>query len=446
MNWLQLFVSLSLLIILHEGGHFLAARMFKTRVEKFYLFFDFLFPLPNVLNFSLFKFKKGDTEYGLGWFPLGGYVKIAGMADESQDKDALAGPPQPWEFRSKKAWQRLIIILGGIIVNIVTGILIFWGVKFTYGDHYLSVDKVTVFVNDSVMYNAGVRNGDKLLGYKYFEDFNQAVLFNRTQEVRVERDGKQYTFPIPSVARKIMIRGKKQMLLPRVPFVIAGIADNSPNLAEDIQPGDRIVRFDTVNVKYFDEVREITNRYKGKEVPVVIDRNGTELKKTLRVNDEGYLGFVPLSSIKEIKAQKILPIESVQYGFFEALPVGINACVDIVKNYALSLSLIWDFETEAYREVGGFIGMSKMFSPEFSWEGFWLMTGILSLILAFMNFLPIPMLDGGYMIFILWEMITGKQPNEKFMNIANNVGFFILIALMLYANGNDIVKLFTGGK
>ncbi|MBL0911351.1 MAG: RIP metalloprotease RseP [Bacteroidia bacterium] len=444
MNWLQLFVSLSLLIILHEGGHFLAARMFKTRVEKFYLFFDFLFPLPNVLNFSLFKFKKGDTEYGLGWFPLGGYVKIAGMADESQDKDALAGPPQPWEFRSKKAWQRLIIILGGIIVNIITGILIFWGVKFTYGDKYVPLQQVTVHVMDSSLVKAGMQNGDKILGFTSFEDLNRALLYGDVSTLEVERNNEKKVITLPENMAKVFIENQGALLMPRVPFIISGVADNSPNKDIAFKPGDKIVKIDGTDIQYVDQFAPIGQAKKNQEVTALIENEGQTREVKLKVGEDGKLGIGYLTRLKDLKKLGYLPLETTHYGFFEALPVGINASVNTIVDYARQFKLIFKPSTGAYKEVGGFIGMSKMFPETFSWEGFWLMTGILSLILAFMNFLPIPMLDGGYMIFILWEMITGKEPNEKFMNIANNIGFFILIGLMLYANGNDIIKLFTG--
>ncbi|MGQ3015296.1 MAG: site-2 protease family protein, partial [Flavobacteriales bacterium] len=291
MNWLQLFVSLSLLIILHEGGHFLAARMFKTRVEKFYLFFDFLFPLPNVLNFSLFKFKKGDTEYGLGWFPLGGYVKIAGMADESQDKDALAGPPQPWEFRSKKAWQRLIIILGGIIVNIVTGILIFWGVKFTYGDKYVPLQQVTVHVMDSSLVKAGMQNGDKILGFTSFEDLNRALLYGDVTTLEVERNKEKKTITLPENMAKVFIEKQGALLMPRVPFIISGVADDSPNKDIAFKPGDKIVKVDGTDIQYVDQFAPIGQAKKNQEVTALIENEGQTREVKLKVGEDGKLGI-----------------------------------------------------------------------------------------------------------------------------------------------------------
>lgn len=446
MNWLQLFISLSLLIVLHEGGHFLAARMFKTRVEKFYLFFDFLFPFPNLLNFSIFKFKKGDTEYGLGWFPLGGYVSIAGMADETKSTDELASEPQPWEFRAKPAWQRLIIILGGIIVNILVGIIIFWGVKFAFGDRFIPANQVTLNVVDSSLINAGMQTGDKLVDFKYFEDFNKTLLYRDSETIRVERNGEIIEIPVPHDIQRTMIERKSQLVVPRFPFLVNGFVETSPNKDVPLEAGDQLVKIDTVEINYFDEIGPLLKNYKNQSVNAVFLRNGSPVEFNLKVNDEGYLGIFPLTDLKEIKRRNVLPVDEVHYGFFQALPVGVKASYETIANYARSLTLIFKPSTGAYKEVGGFIGMSKMFKNEFSWEGFWLMTGVISLILAFMNFLPIPMLDGGYVVFILYEMIVGRPPSEKFMNFANNVGFFILIGLMLYANGNDILKLFTGGK
>lgn len=446
MNWLQLFLSLSLLIALHEGGHFLAARLFKTRVEKFYLFFDFLFPFPNLLKFSIFKFKKGDTEYGLGWFPLGGYVSIAGMADETKSADDLPSVPQPWEFRAKPAWQRLIIILGGIIVNILVGILIFWGVKFAYGDRFIPANQVTLNVVDSSLINAGMRTGDKLVDFKYFEDFNKSLLYRDSETIRVDRNGEIVEIPVPQDIQRTMIEKKSQLVVPRFPFLVNGFLDTSPNKDLPLEAGDKLVKIDSIEITYFDELAPVLQSFKGQTIKADFDRNGSIVSYDLKVNDEGFLGIYAMTAVKELKRKNVLPIEEVNYGFFQALPVGVKASYETIGNYARSLTLIFKPSTGAYKEVGGFIGMSKMFSNEFSWEGFWLMTGVISLILAFMNFLPIPMLDGGYVVFIVYEMIFRRPPNEKFMNFANNVGFFILIGLMLYANGNDILKLFTGGK
>ncbi len=446
MNWLQLLLSLSLLIVLHEGGHFLAARLFKTRVEKFYLFFDFLFPFPNLLKFSVFKFKKGDTEYGLGWFPLGGYVSIAGMADETKGPDDLPAEPQPWEFRAKPAWQRLIIILGGIIVNVLTGILIFWGVKFAYGDAFIPANQVTVNVMDSTLIKAGMQTGDKLVDFKYFEDFNKSMLYRDHETIRVERNGEIHSIPVPEDITRHMIESKSQLVAPRFPFYFEAFLKDSPNQNSGVERGDRLTRIESTPIEYFDQLAPLLKNYKGQSVKAEFDRNGTPVLVDLKVNEEGYLGMYAMTRLKDLKKKNVLPVETVEYGFFEALPKGIKTSFETIAQYARSMTLIFKPSTGAYKEVGGFIGMSKMFPDEFSWEGFWVMTGIISLILAFMNFLPIPMLDGGYVVFILYEMIVGKAPNEKFMNAANNVGFLILIALMLFANGNDIFKLFTGGK
>lgn len=424
----------------------MAARLFKTRVEKFYLFFDFLFPLPNVLNFSLFKFKKGDTEYGLGWFPLGGYVSIAGMADETKSADDLPSVPQPWEYRAKPAWQRLIIIMGGIIVNVIVGILIFWAVKFHFGDTFIPAKQVTLHVVDSALIKNGMQSGDRLVDFEFFEDFNKAMLYRDVESFKVERNGQILDIAVPQDIQRRMIENKSQLVVPRFPFLVNGFLDTSPNKDVPLEAGDQLVKIDSFDIQYFDQLAGVLKNYKGQTVKADFLRDGKLVQYDLKVSEDGLIGVYALTLVKELKRKKVLPVKTVEYGFFQALPVGVKASYEIIANYARSLTLIFKPSTGAYKEVGGFIGMSKMFNPEFSWESFWLMTGIISLILAFMNFLPIPMLDGGYVVFIVYEMIFGRAPNEKFMNIANNIGFFILIGLMLYANGNDILKLFTGGK
>lgn len=442
MNWLGLLLSLSLLIILHEGGHFAAARWFKVRVEKFYLFFDFLFPLPEVLKFSIFKFKKGDTEYGLGWFPLGGYVKIAGMADESNDKEALAKPPQPWEYRSQKPWKRLIIILGGIIVNLIVGVLVLWGVKFYYGDKHMLMKDVPVAISDSSLIKAGMQNGDVVLGFRSFNEVNHDIVLNDITQIKVKRGDETLDIQLPKDIKRRIIKGKRPLFLPRVPFLVSDVPDTSINAKSGLLAGDIITQIDTVPIKFFDEATNVLTAYKGKDVPVVIDRKGETKNLVVKVSDIGKLQVGTLWSLKlkEIAKYNLFEMDTIRYNFFTAFPAGIDEAVNIIRDYALQFKLFFEPETGAISEVGGFASMAKMYPDEWDWETFWRTTGFLSLVLAFMNFLPIPMLDGGYMVFIIYEMITGKEPNEKFMNVANTIGFIIVIALLIGANGNDLYK------
>lgn len=446
----QLLLSLSLLIVLHEGGHFLAARMFKTKVEKFYLFFDFLFPFPNLAKFSIFKFKKGDTEYGIGWFPLGGYVKIAGMLDESADKEALKSPPQPWEFRSKKAWQRLIIILGGIIVNVIVGILIFWMVLFTWGEKYIPTSKAPIMVTDSIGYKIGLKDGDYIVSIdgNVVESYNQVahdILLNDASKMTVKRDGQLMDIALTSEFKNYAIKHieETRIIAPRIPFIVGGFMSDSPNKDIGIKPDDRIIRLDTIPITYFDEFKSHIADYKDKEVNVTVLREGQELTFAALVDKEGKLGIASAQD-KYLLKHNLVPVEVKKYGFFEAFPRGASMGVKMITDQVKQFKIIFKPETGAYKKVGGFASMSKLYGKKWDWQNFWFMTGMISLVLAFMNFLPIPMLDGGYMMFILWEMITGKPPGEKFMEVANTIGFIIVLALLIFANGNDLFRAFTG--
>jgi regulator of sigma E protease len=440
----QLLLSLSLLVFLHEWGHYITARMFKTRVEKFYLFFDFLFPFPNIGKFSLFKFKRGDTEWGIGWFPLGGYVKIAGMMDESADKEAMKLPPKPDEFRSKKSWQRLIIILGGIIVNLILGVLILWMVKFHWGDKYIPLDKVTMAITDSTLRSAGFRSGDKILGYTSLTDFKLDVLLDGKMDVRVEREGKEMQLTIPRGMIRALVKNPSAFFSPRIPLIVGEVPLDSKNYNSGLSVDDRIIQLDTIPIQYYDEYVLLSENYKGKKVPIKVQRGSKVVDLNVEISDKGLLGIKTIDA-DSLVSRGFIPVVHITYGFGEAFGSAINeACTKIVM-YVKQFKLIFDPSTGAYKQVGGFAGMAKTFPDVWDWESFWRTTAFFSLVLAFMNFLPIPMLDGGYMMFILWEMIRGKPPGEKFMNVANTIGFVIVISLLVFANGNDILKLFTGG-
>lgn len=449
MEWLikigQLLLSLSILVLLHEGGHFLAAKLFKTRVEKFYLFFDFLFPFPNLLKFSLFKIKRGDTEYGLGWFPLGGYVKIAGMLDESADKEALKNPPQPWEYRSKKAWQRLIIILGGIIVNLFLGFFIYSMTLMVWGEKYLPTEnaKYGIWVTDSLGYSIGLQNGDKILSIdnepvKAFHQVMGRVVIDQAQSIQVERNGEKLNIPVTTEFIRDAIKKVKRtgIIEPRIPFYVGGFAPDSPAEAAGLKVGDQIVGLNNEPIQFFDQFFEKIGNYKDQLVSVSVLRGADTLHVEIKTTPEGKIGVGPQSYV-ELAKQGIFEFRVQRYSFFASIPAGFNKAVKVIVDYAKQLKLMFSPKTEAYKQVGGFKSIASIFPATWDWEAFWNLTAFLSLVLAFMNFLPIPMLDGGYMIFILYEMITGKPPGEKFMEYANMIGFILILALLLYANLND---------
>lgn len=436
----QLLLSLSLLVFLHEWGHYIAARTFKVRVEKFYLFFDFLFPFPNIGKFSLFKFKRKDTEWGLGWFPLGGYVKIAGMLDESADKEAMKLPPKPDEFRSKKAWQRLIIILGGIIVNLILGVLIMWMVKFTWGDKFIPLNQVQVAVTDSTLKAAGFRSGDTILGFESMRDLKMGVLLDGKRDIDVRREGKQMTFTIPKGMIRALVKDPAIFFAPRIPLIVEEVPLDSKNYLKGLEVNDRVVQVDTIPIQYYDEFKEISKNYAGETVPIKVDRGGKIVDLSVVLDENGLMGIHPQGDIESLNKAGYLPITKISYGFGEAFVSAISEAAQTIVFYVKQFKLIFDPSTGAYKQVGGFAGMAKTFPTEWNWESFWRITAFFSLVLAFMNFLPIPMLDGGYMMFIIWEMITGKPPGEKFMTVANNIGFVIVIGLLVFANGNDLFK------
>ena len=435
----QFLLSLSLLIILHELGHFIPAKLFKTRVEKFYLFFD--------VKFSLLKKKIGETEYGIGWLPLGGYVKISGMIDESMDTEAMALPPQPWEFRSKPAWQRLIIMLGGVTVNFILAFIIYIGMAFVYGDLYISNSEVKdgVWILNPVVEKAGLKTGDKIIAVDgvqadKFHDLNEKLLLGK--EIDIERNGVQQKINLPVNFIDQLMKGEKVSVVElRIPFVVTGLEETSAN-KDVVKPKDRIVSFNGKPVRFADEVLSQVNNLKGQTVPAVIIRDEKEIPVTLKVTDSarmgiGYAGRLPVDNIEKLGLYKVSKEE---YGFFESFPVGIERGVNQLSGYGKQLKAIFSPQTGAYKGVGGFKAIFDIFPKSWSWEAFWGITALLSIMLGVMNLLPIPALDGGHVMFLLYEMISGKKPSDKFLEKAQMVGFFLLIALVLFANGNDIYK------
>ena len=439
----QFILSLSLLIVLHELGHFIPAKLFKTKVEKFYLFFDY--------KFSLFKKKIGDTVYGIGWIPLGGYVKISGMIDESMDTEQMALPPQPWEFRSKPAWQRLIIMLGGVIVNFVLGIVIYICLMYTYGEKFLPNENLKdgVWVQDQLGKDLGLQTGDKILtidGQK-IQKFRELPLeFINGNNYTIERNGTVVEKVIPTdFISKLVDRGKNAgaFITARYPFIIAGLQKDSLNAGANIVAKDIITAINGQQISYYDQAKPILHNLKGQDITVTLKRKDKVLDVPVKVSEHGNLGVV-WGAVSLIDLEKLgyYKLAEKNYSFGEAIPAGTNKAWTTLTNYIKQMKKIFNPSTGAYKGLGGFISIGSIFPSEFSWQTFWNITAFLSIMLGFMNLLPIPALDGGHVVFTLWEMITGKKPGDKFLEYAQLTGFIILIILLLFANGNDIFRLF----
>jgi len=433
----QLLLSLSILVILHEFGHFITARWFKCRVEKFYLFFD---PW-----FSLLKKKVGDTEYGIGWLPLGGYVKIAGMIDESMDKDQLAQPAQPDEFRSKPAWQRLIIMLGGVTVNVLLAFIIYAGILMVWGEKKIPMASVKngISIQDSVMYDMGFKNGDKILAANgkpiddYYDIVKRVIV---SENVTVERDGKVQTIVLPINFIGKLVEKKKSntpLIQPRVPAILGGVSDTMTAYKAGLREGDQILSIDSLQTPFFDMVRPLLLARKGTTATLQVKRGAQTLGILVPINATGAVGIAPISGLEEYEKAGVVKVVERKYGFFEAIPAGISMAGTQLKFYIDQFAKILSPKTEAYKGLGGFKSMGNVFPSEWDWESFWTITAFFSIILAFMNLLPIPALDGGHVLFTLVEMITGRKPNPKFLEYAQLAGMVLLLALMLYANGND---------
>lgn len=432
---LQFLLAISILVILHELGHFIFAKIFKTRVEKFYLFFD---PW-----FSLFKFKKGETEYGLGWLPLGGYVKISGMIDESMDKEQMKLPPQPYEFRSKPSWQRLLIMLGGVLVNFILALIIYSAILYTWGDQYLPTKNVTHGVMvDSLAYETGLRNGDKILSVdnKEVKDFYQIVpyiVLNDGKTLQVERDGEQREIPVSEEIIPQLLKSKGFIEV-RIPFIIAGFSEDSQGKKAGMLKGDQLIGINHQPVQFFDEFKDSLAKHKNEEIIVTLIRDNDTLDISTMVPESGLFGIAPDGTLT-----KFFELESIEYTFLASIPAGINKGMETFVSYLKQLKLIFSPKTEAYKSLGGFITIGNIFPGEWIWRAFWNLTAFLSIILAIMNVLPIPALDGGHVMFLLYEMVTGHKPSDKFLEYAQITGMVILLALLLFANGNDIVRLFS---
>ena len=433
---LQFFMSLTLLVAIHEFGHFIVARLFKIRVEKFYIFFD--------AGFSLWKKKFGDTEYGLGWLPLGGYCKIAGMVDESMDKEQMASAPQPWEYRAKPAWQRFFVLVAGVTMNVVLAFFIYCGISYSYGKEYVS--------NESMVYGyefsqsaeqLGFQDGDcivsigdeKILDRKSI--IPKIILAKKDCEVEVLRDGVSHKFMLDNEALNIIrnenIYKTELLCAPLIPFVVDSVASQSA-IASGLQKGDRVIGVGGESVPYYNHFASHLENAKGKNVELQVLRGADTLTLAIAVSEEGKIG-VTRAFFGEIHTEK--------YGFFESIPAGARLTGETIKEYWDQLKLIFEPETGLYKGVGGFVAIGNLFPSEWNWFQFWSMTALLSIILAVMNIIPIPGLDGGHMLFTLWEMITGRKVSEKVLTIAQYIGMGLILALVLFANGNDIYRLFV---
>ena len=434
----QLLLSLSILVVLHEFGHFMFARLFKTRVEKFYLFFD---PW-----FSLFKVKKGETEYGIGWLPLGGYVKISGMIDESMDKEAMKLPAQPYEFRSKPAWQRLMIMLGGVTMNFLFAILIYIGIMYAWGEEFLPTEnaKYGISVNE-VGKEIGFQNGDKILTVdnKTIESFSAiipSIVLDNAKTVQVERNGQKTNVEISDSDLALMLKSKS-IMIPRTPFDIkvGKVEKGLPAELAGLQKEDIFASVDGLKFEYYDEFTDYLATKKGESIQIEIIREGQRITREVEVSEEGKIGFYVAYNNPDI-----FEFKTVKYGFFESFPAGIKRGVRTTQDYLKQFRLIFNRETKGYEHLGGFATIGNIFPGTWDWNSFWNMTAFISIILAIMNLLPIPALDGGHVMFLMGEMITGRKPGEKFLEYAQIAGMILLLALVLYANANDIIKMING--
>ena len=433
---LQLVMSLSLLVIIHEGGHFLFARLFKTRVEKFCLFFD---PW-----FTLFKFKpkNSDTEYGVGWLPLGGYVKIAGMIDESMDTEQMKQPVQPWEFRAKPAWQRLLIMTGGVLFNFLLALFIYSMILFTWGDSYIPVQQAPLGMDFNETAKAvGFRDGDVLLSADGvpFErmggDLLTAVVDAR--QVTVLRQGKETSVYIPDNMMDRLLADSARFADFRFPFVIDSVAAGRPAALAGLQVGDSITQLNGRNIAYLDFKEEMMNRQKADsashEITLTYVRQGQTAQMTLLTDSAFNIGVMPV-----LQTSRLLPVVDKEYTFFSAIPAGVTLGVNTLKGYVGQMKYL--FSKEGAKQLGGFGAIGSIFPATWDWHQFWYMTAFLSIILAFMNILPIPALDGGHVLFLLYEIIARRKPSDAFMERAQMAGMFLLLILMLWANFNDVLR------
>ena len=484
---LQFFLSLSILIFIHELGHFLAAKAFKTRVEKFYLFFDWgfsLFRCKKVNGKWRFKFfspnvpekyttieyrdaagkkqknyepidlntlpeddwrRSDSTEYGIGWFPLGGYNKIAGMIDESMDKSAMQQPPQPWEFRSKPAWQRFIIMIAGVTMNVLLAFVIYIGLLTKEGEQYLpttEVNKYGISV-DSLGYELGFRDGDQILSVdgeeiERFQDIPMQIILDKAKAVEVKRNGRDTVINLPEDAvTKLLSSQDPNFITYRFPFVVDQVMDQSAAQAGGLKEGDAIIGINDIETPYYQDFVKNIKQFKNQDIEVVVLRDNDTVSLAMHLPEEGVIGAYCRTYLPDY-----YEIETKEYTFFQAIPAGFSKTFDELGDYWKQVKLIFSPKTKAYESVGGFISIGKIFPDQWIWSIFWRMTAFLSIALAVMNILPIPALDGGHILFLLVEIITRRKPSDKFMEVAETIGLVIVLGLVILANGNDIIRLF----
>ena len=436
---LQMILCLSILVVLHEFGHYLPAKWFKTKVEKFYLFFN-----P---KFSLYKKQIGETEWGIGWIPFGGYVKIAGMIDESMDKEQMNQPAQPWEFRSKPAWQRLIIMIGGVTVNFLLGILIFAMIMFVWGQTYVKTDDAKYGIAvDSMGMKLGLQDGDLVLAVDTVSMdrvepglVSKEIILHNASEITIKRNGEIEKLPIPQgfaqEVTKYENKGKSLFYL-RIPLAYKSVVRGGNADKAGLKDGDKILAVNNVKTEYLHDFKKILLENKGKNIPMLIARNSDSLTLDVPVMDNGTIGIALESP------DKLLPVSRQTFGFFSALPMGWKMSVNFLGDQLKAFGQMFSGKIKAKDNLGSVFSIATMFDPGWDWEQFWRITASLSILLAFFNLLPIPALDGGYVLFLLWEIITGKAPNDKFMEVVTYIGFIILLALMVYALGLDISRWF----
>lgn len=436
---LQLILSLSILVTLHECGHFFPAKWFKTRVEKFYLFFN-----P---GFSLWKKQIGETEYGIGWIPFGGYVKIAGMIDESMDKEQMKQPVQPHEFRAKPAWQRLIIMIGGVTVNFILGFIIFAGILWYFGTSYIAADSVKQGIKVEEMGAAlGLQDGDKIIsiGDVKFEKFEpgiitQEIVLNNPEHITVERNGERIDLDIPDNMPEVLTKYEnkdKVLFTLRYPQQVVKISKGSKAEEADLKAGDKIVMVNGTETPFIDQFVAALAGQENKNIDLMIDRNGERIEKSVTLGEDGMLGIVNANPTEffDVKYEK--------YSLAEALPAGVKMGIDFLGSQLKAFKKIFKNEIKAKDSLGSIVSIATMFDSSWNWERFWKITAMLSILLGFFNLLPIPALDGGYVLFLIWEVVTGKKPSDRFMEIANTIGFILLIGLMIFALGLDFSRFF----
>ena len=430
----QLFLSLSILVVLHELGHFIPAKLFKTKVEKFYLFFD--------IKFSLFKKKIGETVYGIGWLPLGGYVKISGMIDESMDKEQMAKPPQPWEFRSKTTWQRLIIMLGGVFMNFVLAFFLFMVILSVWGTKYLTKDDVKYGYGVSkTMENYGFQQGDKIVSIngeplsEYSEDVNKLLMFRNVETIKVEHpNGEEEAIAIPeNIGKELFQAGDMPGFTARYPFQVDSVMKDSPAEKSGLKAQDKIVAVNGKPISYYYDFVNLLKHNTEDNLLVDIERNNERKSLNIKPNEDNTIGIYTTPTDMDY-----IKLNQRDYTFSESITGGLSHGYWEVRDYLAQFKYI--FTKKGASQIGGFAAIGKMFPERWNWQAFWYLTAFLSIMLGVLNLLPIPALDGGHVMFLLYEMISGRKPGDKFLEYAQIVGFVFLIGLVLYANGNDAVK------